>query len=121
MTTQNKRISELPELIIPHASDYFVVADMATNITKKIKVSNVIPSGTAYTTQFVLGDWILAGDYYLPVPHPLGSLNPVVVIRDSNDSILVNQVEVESDALIKIWVPSNPDLRFDGIISLVKT
>lgn len=93
---------------------------------KKIKT---LPDGTlivslansSFSDVFIVGDWVLDGDYYILMNHLLGTLNPGVVIRDSNNQVVVNEVEIIDSNNLKIWVPSVPDLRFDGTISLIKT
>jgi hypothetical protein len=53
----NKRITDLTELTTLTANDVFPVVDIETNITKKIKASNVIapPSGVSGAIQFSNG------------------------------------------------------------------
>ena len=53
----NKRITDLTELTTLTANDVFPVVDIETNITKKIKASNIVspPSGVAGAIQFSNG------------------------------------------------------------------
>ena len=74
-----------------------------------------------YTKVFTAADWVVDVDWYILINHSLGTLNPCVVIRDSHDAVVVNAVEIVDSDNLKIWVPSIPDLRFDGTISLIKT
>jgi hypothetical protein len=74
-----------------------------------------------YKKTFIVADWVLSGDYYISVPHLLNTLVPNVTVRDSTDSVMVNQVEVVDANNVRIWVPSTPNLRFIGSVAVIKT
>lgn len=75
----------------------------------------------AYNVTFLVADWLLNLDYYINIPHSLNTYNPVVSVRDSTDSVSVHREEIVDNNNIRIWVPSSPDLRFAGKISVTKT
>ena len=72
---------------------------------------------------FLTSDWVLdpvSGDYYLQIYHNLDSINPLTIIRDINDSVMVNRVEIIDTCTLRVWVPFFPDCRFSGIVSIAK-
>lgn len=88
-------------------------------------IGNLQKSGISFkdidfSQAFTIGDWVLDSDWFILVNHALDSLNPSAIIRDSDNQAMVNRIEIVDNNNIKIWVPSVPDLRFDGIISLLR-
>ena len=68
--------------------------------------------------EFDTSDWVLSGEYYeLEVQHQLGK-NPNVEIYDSSNSVRT-LVQLIDENTIKLKVPAEPDLRFQGTIKLI--
>lgn len=87
-------------------------------------IEPVNDKGIVYYTgpmSFSILDWQLDGDWFLFINHKLNCSNPTTTIRDVNDVVMANEVEVIDNNNIKIWVPSTPDCRFAGIISILKS
>lgn len=82
----NLRISQLPELITPGSNDFLAIVDTATNVTKKIKKSNLIAgigTGTVTSVSIVTANGI-SGSVSNPSTTPaitltLGAITPTSV------------------------------------------
>lgn len=78
-------------------------------------------SSASYDVDFLIADWSLDSTYYiLDVVHSLNSNNPSVTVRKSNGIIQVDSTENVDENTIRLKVPSTPDLRFDGTVSVVR-
>jgi len=94
---------------------------MIMNAWSDSDVGNIPVSFKGRPFSFEIADWILENDYYILLRHYLGSLNPLVLVRDSEDEVKTHKVEIVDSNTVKIWVPSQPDLRFNGSVSVAKT
>lgn len=67
-------------------------------------------------------NWVLNGDmYYKDINHNLNTLHPSITIREDNKNIIItHEVKSMSNNVLRLYVPSEPDCRFNGYISLVK-
>lgn len=74
-----------------------------------------------YKLNFVVDDWDLDGDYYkIDIEHELGEEHPQIEIYDGDDKVILDVVNVDADNLT-IKVTADPDSRFDGIISIIRS
>ncbi len=66
--------------------------------------------------------WILNGDlYYKDLNHNLNTLYPSITIRENNQNVIItHEVESVNSNTLRLYVPSNPDCRFNGYITIVK-
>jgi hypothetical protein len=77
--------------------------------------------GTSFDDEFLIADWSVSGAYYiLDIVHSLNSTDPVVQIRKDGRIIQVDSVENVDADTTRLKVPVDPDLRFDGVVSIVK-
>jgi len=75
-----------------------------------------------YIKVFGAGEWVLQGaEFTLDVPHLLGDLTPIVFIFDSQDEETVCSYHAVTANLLRLSVPSNPDIRFAGSVRVTKT
>ena len=75
-----------------------------------------------YIKLFTDGEWVLNGaEFYIDVPHLLNDETPIVFIFDSNDEETVCSYHTITPNLIRLTVPSSPDIRFGGSVRVTKT
>jgi len=93
------------------------VAEATTN-------SNWVPVVGGIETalvSIVLTDWILLGGYYyVDIIHALGSLYPIIEVREGTDIVYTDRVETIDNNTLRLWVPADPDLRFVGDVSVTR-
>ena len=67
-------------------------------------------------------DWVLLdGLYYITINHNLNSKFPQVQISEQDQQVFVHETESVDNNNIRLWVTSDPDLRFDGEVSVIIT
>lgn len=77
--------------------------------------------GAVSVTNFVIADWVLNGsDYEIEITHNLNTSTPDVRVYRNNEEIFTNYATVVNSNIILISVPMEPDLRFDGVVSISK-
>lgn len=107
-----------------HIVDISDTEDSAEGSSRKVTIEQlkeVFGVVQSFSENFLVADWVLDGDIYrLDIVHSLNCTNPVVEIREDGAIIQVNSIENVDTDTIRIRVPSTPDLRFDGTISVVK-
>ena len=75
-----------------------------------------------YVKVFTIGEWVLHGsEFTLEVPHLMNDSTPIVFIFDSNDEETVCSYHTVTPNLIRMSVPSSPDIRFSGSVRVTKT
>ena len=75
-----------------------------------------------FNTLINLIDWVLNGsNYELSITHNLNSSYLITEIKESNNTIFVNELETIDTNNIKLKVPAIPDLRFAGSIAINAT
>jgi len=75
----------------------------------------------SFSLSFEVADWQVSGDnYYIDVVHNLDSVNPTVEVRENDKIVFVYDISNVDENTTRIIVPSQPDLRFIGDVSIVK-
>lgn len=71
-----------------------------------------------YVHDFVIGDWVgpIAGYYHLQVNHNLNLSMVDVEVWDGSDQPIVLDRTLTSTTIATLSVPSDPDLRFAGLV-----
>lgn len=114
---ENKQPLGLDELTELQDGDVFIVQRQG-QVVKKVRRDNTGLS-KSFQTSFIIDDWEIDGDeYILNVNHDLGGYGIIEVYH--NDQIVRVQIERVDDNIIKLLVPTNPDLRFDGRVIITK-
>jgi len=76
---------------------------------------------TGTVVSFSIDDWEQTeGYYYININHNLNSLYTIVEILELNKVVYVDKIETIDQNTIRIYVPSEPDLRFNGSALIVK-
>jgi hypothetical protein len=118
-----KRANELTEAPDITNESLFLIADPITGLLHKVKKGD-LDFGTvrSFSEEFVIADWVVSGDYYtLDFEHSLNTTTPVIQVSE-DDSIKTSVISEVIDAdTVRLFVPLNPDLRFDGFISILKS
>jgi hypothetical protein len=77
-----------------------------------------VAGAVTYSNEFVISDWISgSGIYYIDFNHDLNTLYTSVEIREGNSIIRADLSTIDANR-VRITVPSNPDLRFNGSITI---
>ena len=89
-----------------------------------ITVSEIIaPPSSGFNRIFFISDWFDNGDdlYYLNTTLPWTSKNYQTQIYENDYEVWVHdKLKFDSDNY-RLYVPKDPDLRFNGVIHFVKT
>ena len=81
-----------------------------------------LDDGYSAIADIEIADWNLSSDlYYVTIAHNLNSLAPAVKIFESSNLVHVHRIEVVDANTVRLWIPSDPDLRFDAKASILKT
>ena len=98
---------------------------LATNEQSGLMPSGLLDSileARGFKDAFVTTDWTLDGNlYYLEVLHSLEETAPAVEIYEGTDQVHVQRIERIDSNTIKLYIPSTPDLRFEGQITILKS
>jgi hypothetical protein len=78
--------------------------------------------GMGYRQDFEISDWVQLGlQYYtITVTHNLSTLSPQVELYQEGFIVIIDQVEIVNENIIKLYVLYNPDCRFNGSIVISK-
>jgi len=93
---------------------------------QQLQVNSALPSWQTpssvpfFELNFTIGDWVLNGsNWELDVPHNLNSISTIVEVRENDFIVYVNHVETTTLNNIKLSVPDDPDLRFNGKVKVL--
>ena len=99
----NKKISELVELLTVADDDYLPIVDASESDTKKIKASNLVPSGVLTTSDIV--DNLTSTDATKVLSAKQGK-----DLKDSADALTTRVTNVETG-----WLPAGETWTFASV------
>jgi hypothetical protein len=115
-----KRIDQLETIPEVTGDSLFLVGDPDTGKLHKIKKSD-LDFSQGFSLDFLIADWSVSGGYYiLDIVHSLNSESLVVEIRKDGKIVEVDSIENVDADTIRLSVPADPNLRFDGTVSVVR-
>jgi hypothetical protein len=118
---ENKQPVGLTETLVVNDNDV-IVQKVGETFVKKVKKSNLSITAENVVISFELEDWEADGENYsISIEHDLGCSFPVVELREDDLIVNIHRVETIDQDIIKLVIPSDPDLRFDGTVSIIKT
>jgi hypothetical protein len=81
-----------------------------------------VPDTTGYTKDITIDDWEnLSNTYYkLDIAHNLNTEYPQVELYQDGFLVFIDQVEVITVNLVRLYVLFSPDGRFNGSVSIIK-
>jgi len=118
--------SDAPEQSVVVNSDGSIsLNQMPNRVAKAILALNLAGDKieykvVGYELDFIISDWILSGDnYIIDIQHNLDSYYSVVEIRENLRIVFTDEVVNVDQNSLQIYVPADPDLRFDGSIKII--